>query len=909
MRLSLEMKLMIAKSGNYNRWLPLWVHATDTAEVIQELIHLRYSALSELCGMSFDTFKRTAVLLAYLHDIGKITPLFQSQILKALPARRSLFEHYGIYNIPENFKDKDKSHHTKCGEAILLKMGFPKGFSSVVGAHHGMPAENLRNHCQKYPGHFYGKPKEYELWERLYREWADFSLEQAGFCDVSEVPAFGRKAGILLSALLIMADWLASNQMNFQLLDEDMLLSENEYPKDRCYHALQKVRLPESCEFYQERIGDEDFKKRFGFHMNGIQNDVISAIESCTAPGLLILEAPMGIGKTEAALAAAEILSAKCGKTGLYFGLPTQATANGIFERVVTWAGMQSYNSVHSINLVHGSAEFQPVFAELKNESMLQTDMDGESGLEVNSFFSGGKTSLLTDFAVATVDRLLMSVLKRKHVMLLHLGLSQKVVIVDEVHSYDAYMDQYLDRALAWLHEYHVPVILLSATLPSDRREELVRAYFNDKNKMLKFPEAEYPRLTYTDGEEVFTKSLPKDSGGKRVHIIRGNDEMAARKIADAVHLGASVGIICNTVIRAQYFAGLARNIDGARVILYHAQYIIPDRMEWEERLKKAIGKDSTAIQRKGIVVVGTQVLEQSLDIDFDILITELCPMDLLLQRMGRLWRHTSRERPFGCNKAECMVLGTEELADSSKRIYTEWLLLQTRKLLPSHVTIPGDIDPLVCETYREAGADGKEGCRAAESDCRKECQTAGFDGKEEQMAWKQYQELLRDKKQRAEGFLMALPKEGGQGDNLHRWISNAAGDNENSALATVRDGVYSIETLVLVQYKDGTLGMLPWQADGRRFFPDICPAEDDCQKIAQQKLRLPARFCHDIGRTVGELEKMDCSLTGFQKSRWLKGQLVLLLNEELSAELCGIKVEYSQENGLIYEKENKCEG
>ena len=121
---------MIAKSGNYNRWLPLWVHATDTAEVIQELIHLRYSALSELCGMSFDTFKRTAVLLAYLHDIGKITPLFQSQILKALPTRRSLFENYGIYNIPENFKDKDKSHHTKCGEAILLELGFPKGFSS-----------------------------------------------------------------------------------------------------------------------------------------------------------------------------------------------------------------------------------------------------------------------------------------------------------------------------------------------------------------------------------------------------------------------------------------------------------------------------------------------------------------------------------------------------------------------------------------------------------------------------------------------------------------------------------------------------------------------------------------------------------------------------------------------------------
>ncbi|MCI8566354.1 MAG: CRISPR-associated helicase Cas3' [Lachnospiraceae bacterium] len=882
MKLSREMKLIIAKSGSENRWLPLWLHAEDTAKVMSELIHLRYSSLPEVCGMSFGDFKRTAILLAYLHDIGKITPLFQSKILKALPARRSVFEHYGIHNILENFIDKEKSHHTKCGEAILLGLGFPKGFSSIIGAHHGMPAEGLLHHIENYSAHFFGMPADRRLWNGLYEEWTAFSLEQAGFGDCSEIPALSKRSEVLMSALLIMSDWLASNQENFELLDEDVILSEDEYPQNRCRNAFERLKLPESWESSEERIFDKGFKERFGFFMNAIQKEVIHTVENCREPGLFILEAPMGLGKTEAALAAAEILAAKCGKTGLFFGLPTQATANGIFERVVRWARFQSDEVVHGINLAHGNAEFQPVFAKLKNDCLPQTDFDGESRLVVNSLFSGSKMSLLTDFVVATVDRLLMSALKKKHVMLLHLGLSQKVVIIDECHAYDAYMNQYLDTALAWLHEYRVPVILLSATLPFSRRKELAEAYINNRKQVFELPETAYPRLTYTDGNGVFTKALPEQSTGRGIHITRGDEDMAVEKIICAVRLGACVGVICNTVVRAQSFAGRIRDVDGAEVILYHAQYIIPDRMEHEEALKKRIGKKSTAEIRKGVVVVGTQVLEQSLDIDFDLLITDLCPMDLLLQRIGRLWRHPRADRPRGCESAECFVLGTEELDRSSEQIYTRWLLLRTRKLLPCHIAIPGDIDPLVYETYQDAEPEGED----------------------EKAAWTEYRMLIQDKRQRAKGFLMAKPKESKWGSDLHGWLQNSAGDHEGSALATVRDGTFSIEVLVLVQYADGTLGMLPWQANGMRYWPAICPSDDECRQIAQQKLRLPERFCYDINRTLNELEEMDRYLTGFQKSRWLKGQLVLLLNESLSAQLCGVMVTYSQDSGLTYTKE-----
>lgn len=150
----------------------------------------------------------------------------------------------------------------------------------------------------------------------------------------------------------------------------------------------------------------------------------------------------------------------------------------------------------------------------------------------------------------------------------------------------------------------------------------------------------------------------------------------------------------------------------------------------------------------------------------------------------------------------------------------------------------------------------------------------------------------------------MALPKEGRRGSDLHRWLSNTAGDSENSALATVRDGTFSIEVLVLVKYADGMLGLLPWQTEGRKYRSDICPPDEECRRIAEQKLRLPARFSYDIDRTINELEEMDRHLTGFQKSRWLKGQLVLLLNEDFSTKLCGVSVVYSKDDGLTYRKE-----
>lgn len=883
-----SLQVILAKSGNNEcDYLPLWVHATDVAMVMEDFLNERFK-LSEICGIDDELLIKLGKLLGYLHDIGKITPLFQAKILDSIPEYRSILEGRGLeVSESSQYLNKEKSHHSICGESILLSLGFPTELSSIVGIHHGSyrSEERPKKHINAYPETYFSKKRDKDLWGKLYKDWADYSLEKSGFSCIAEIPRLNKKTMVLLSGLLIMCDWIASDQIKFPLFDENYHFFEGNYPPRRCEDALDKLALPEGWMPEYLNFTDSDFDDLFGFSMNSVQRAIINAAASADAPGVYILEAPMGVGKTEAALAVAEILANKCGKTGLFFGLPTQATANGIFERVVNWAEAQSNDFFRSINLAHGKAEFQPKFAEMSGSiPCVDSHEDDDGRLIVHSFFCGNKPSLLADFVVGTVDRLLIAVLKKKHAMLLHLGLSQKVVIIDECHAYDAYMNKYLDRALTWLHEYNVPVILLSATLPPDRRLALVNAYLHGKDEKSELKESdlpitEYPRLTYANGEQVNAISIPIETTRKEVKIVRANDECVIEEICHAVENGACVGVICNTVLRAQNFASAARAIDGANVILYHAQFTILDRIKREETLKKAVGKQSTTAERAGTIIIGTQVLEQSLDIDFDIMITDLCPMDLLLQRIGRLHRHP-RNRPNGYETVKCIVLGTEELADASKNIYTEWLLLQTLKNLPDVIALPDDIDRLVCETYKSDDPSA-----------------------DEVKAFEEYRFMLAEKQQKANGFLMSVPRDSKYGNNLHNWLSGSISDSDTKAQAAVRDGISSIEVILMVRCRDGHLKCL---YDDEQYSPYECPSDEKCRYIAQQKLRLPSRFCreYNIDKTIAELEKACLHLSGFQHSHWLKGELFLLLDESLTAHLGGCIITYSEENGLEYEKE-----
>lgn len=874
----------IAKSGSTSsEWLPLWMHHEDTGGIMQYLLDEFISeSFCVSCGISSSELRKISLFAAYVHDIGKATIGFQYKISLKVTERIEALEHFGVF-IPDimDMNEIRKTPHCLAGEEILSYSGCNDSIAAIIGSHHGTPYDtgklfdqNLNKNNKDIEGYenYFGTASNRELFEKSWKKIIDKALKKSGMDLLSDLPVISSNAQMLISGLLIAADWIASNTEYFPLINIDNTGSEGMYP-DRIEKAWSEIEFPNIWQPTNEQYYETLFKNTFGFESRKMQRNILDIVGKSENPGLFILEAPMGEGKTEAALASAEILAAKLHKKGVFFGLPTQATANGIFPRIQQWAGKQSDEDYHSIQLKHGSSALNETFQKIQR-GIPGDEEESESGLIVHSWFCDSKRSCLADFVVATVDQMLMSALKRRHVMLLHLGLSEKVVVIDEVHAYDAYMNQYLEMALRWLGAYHTPVILLSATLPAQRRMSLIRAYLQIKKSDSSFEEnISYPLLTWTDCDEIKQEALESDRKSKSVLIKLCHNDDIAEIAKKAVQSGGCVGIIMNTVSRAQKMYDELHCITDD-IILYHAQYIMPDRLKKEDELLKRIGKSSTYSERNGLIVIGTQVLEQSLDIDFDLLITDICPIDLLLQRIGRLHRHTRSERPEAFRAPVCCVVADEyenESITGSKRIYGEWLLKETFRILPEKIILPDDISPLVQKVY------------SAHDDSR------------------EYNDFISDqdiKKSKAEAFRLKSPK----CRDIHNMFERCVNDRNNDAEASVRDGLSSIEALVMKKKTDGSV-----------YFIDDTPlayelTEDECIKIASQILKLPSAFCQkwNADKTIRELEeKCKPYIVRWQTSYLLNGKLVLFLDENAEAELGGYRLKYSFEYGLKYAKES----
>lgn len=747
--ISVELKSVAAKSDREHGtdWLPFWMHSLDTAGIIQHLVqewlpeHV-CAYLQDACGGE----KRTYAILTFCalaHDIGKITYCFQSNIAQSIVD--APFRTY----VQLGKALKGSTPHTLAGEMILLKYGCRCGIASIAGAHHGKPTCTIDNMDFCSHGEDLLGSKKYEpFFEELWQEWIDFALAEAGLSSMQEIPEISIPVQVLICALLIMADWIASNTHYFPLIPLDTNGSMDDYPA-RVTYAWEKLQLPSPWETSAKfGLDAQGFAERFHFSPNQTQTEILDIVNDLDAPGILILEAPMGLGKTEAALAMAEVLAAKTHAGGVYFGMPTQATSNGIFPRLEAWASSLAADegTLHAIRLAHGAAALNEEYRELlEGYSTLAEDTDaGGKNLFVHDWFSGRKLALLAEFVIGTIDQMLMAALKQKHVMLRHIGLAGKVVVIDECHAYDAYMSQYLDRVLQWLGTYKVPVVILSATLTTTRRTKLIDAYLGGKAAEGKWQRSlSYPALTYTDGSTVKQNQLSFAGENKNVSICKITEDRIENIVSDVMSAGGCVGVIVNTVKKAQELASTLRErFSDCRVLTLHAQYIMTDRAKREKEILKAVGKHSSEADRQKLIVVGTQVLEQSLDLDFDCMITELCPMDLLLQRMGRLHRH-DRPRPTGFANPgfanpRCYVVDEED--EGSVAVYGKWLLKRTHKLLPDTVKIPQYIPHLVEQAYRDADEDELENENLKD-------------------AWDEYQFKIGKKESGAGSYLLSKPK------------------------------------------------------------------------------------------------------------------------------------------------------
>ena len=877
-------------------WLPLWMHLRDTAEIMELLVRRWLpESVKKATGLDEEQLILLARFLGDTHDVGKGILTFQERILKLLPEAKQRMER--LTSLDCNESEGKHTPHARASEAVLIELKCSYGIASIAGAHHGKPQEEevVDEQFSKWSRNYYLEEDE-TFWRGCWDELFAWILEDCELSSPEELPELDVPTEILLTGLLTMADWIASNTRYFPLIPVEELGREDWYP-ERAIRAWKELDLPEPWDAQPLVTDPEQFRERFGFEPNAVQEAVIKVANEMDSPGILILEAPMGEGKTEAALAAAEILASRFTEGGIFFGLPTQATANGIFQRLLPWAENQPDEMRKAIRLAHGMAELNETYLRLQKETVsVEDDCENEEEQEenrvmVHRWFCGNKQALLATFVVGTIDQLLMAGLKQKHVMLRHLGLAGKVVIIDECHAYDAYMNRYLDRVLEWLGCYQVPVILLSATLPAHRRAELVDAYCGKKS-----PDAPwktscgYPLLTWTDGGEVKQQVIPKTKPSRTVKTIFMTEDSLPDLLRKKLCEGGCAGIVVNTVKKAQKIAEqLRKALPEMEVVLFHAQFLMPDRAKREEELMKRVGKDSTPAERDKLIVVGTQVLEQSLDLDWDFLVTELCPMDLLLQRIGRLHRHSWRKRPKPLEQACCAVLdtGTDEFDEGSKAIYGEWLLWRTRKLLPKEICLPDDISPLVQDVY------GWE-------------QTDKLTGDAEIMKIKTAYEAEQEKKAgKPEAYMIRRPEN--NENALDNWMCDENASTDDAARAAVRDGDMSIDVLLMVQKTDGTIHFLPWQENGREVDANSPPLQEDALRIARQKLRLPGILSKEWNQksVIDELEAENKQLLPmWQLSPLLRGELVLLLDENQTAHLAGWELSYDRENGLSYRKE-----
>ncbi len=527
----------------------------------------------------------------------------------------------------------------------------------------------------------------------------------------------------MLAGLISVVDWIGSNQEFFPCAakrGESYSLCAEEYwekAKKQAKEALETLGWLPSVTYAQEVAFKDVFHE---FVPNALQHTVIKLISKRDSPYCIIIEAPMGHGKTEAALFAADLALCRGFARGMYVAMPTQATGNAMFKRVLDdYLKHRGHQGKLNLQLIHGDALLAQI-AEVKEGEIPKftpNDIGEEEGdVEAQAWFTAKKRPLLAPFGVGTIDQSLLSVLQTKHWFVRLFGLSGKVIIFDEVHAYDAYMSTIIERLLHWLAELDCTVILLSATLPEAKRKSLAKAYSGREDVEYK----PYPRITLahprhypveqTDEKTVCAEVPINDT--RQVNLLFGKTDLESLKgtLAERLEYGGCAAVICNTVSRSiEVYKHLRDNLQNTECSLFHARTLQMWRREREEEVLLKFGKRSPKDRPQRAVLVATQVIEQSLDLDFDFMVSEIAPVDLLLQRSGRLHRH-NRQRPLKLEKPQFLVLCDAEKAGpppesfgtSIEFVYDRYILLRTWLTLRERdkIEVPTEIEAFVEAVY-----------------------------------------------------------------------------------------------------------------------------------------------------------------------------------------------------------------
>lgn len=972
MALSIQAKSLWGKTNQTDctQWLPLYVHLVDSLNMAAKLWDqwvpqgTRDMFARNMHG-DVTLARKVCLLLAGLHDIGKATPVFQSKPVNHTLNQSMAWmpESHGL-PMPAGLADHGKPTHTVAGQAImethLKKLGWAKGirqsYASIIGAHHGTPptAEAVREARSAYPQRMGWSPELEPQWRAAQNELIAMIVKLSGLSDddlaVLSATMLEPQSESLLCGIVIMADWMASNSepdmfplvpVNGALAPADpygiQTVSALSSRADRAWRNL-GFPSPWAAEQPETSKTSDDlenwFSQRFQLPAHAtirpVQKEAVRLAMTTPHPGLMLIEAPMGEGKTEAALAAAELLAGRSHRGGVCLALPTMATTDAMYHRVQQWLDRLPGEG-KTVWLAHGKAmlnrEFRKLMALSRKMSPMGQDEPGSPDAPVVSdWMAGRKRGVLSNFLICTIDQVLMGALEMKHVSLRQLGLSNKVVIIDECHAYDTYMQQYLERVLEWLAGCGTPVILLSATLPERLRGDLVNAYIRGKGgSPLQIPESDaYPRITCTSGTTVHTTNVAPSSRriSVRCGLMSDDDSALCGLLDDKLSDGGCAGIICDTVGRAQHAAQILSERYGDHVVkLIHSRFIGRDRMDREKRLRTMLGPAATrenGIRPEKLIVVGTQVLEQSLDIDFDLLVTDAAPADLIMQRIGRLHRHDRATRPNGVSEPSCLIRGIEwkdgapVINRSILSVYHEGasileMLAAMSLVQPQAETtldLPSDIAGTVHTAYSPRQV--------------KELLPGEWESQYATQTTRRTDKASKQRLRARTHLMKSLAEMIQDDDTLTGWFEHAPLDDKTDAKGqmSVRDTPDTVD--VIIAESDGeSLRLLPWVGEPKYGIPngaqipvDEAPDTRMALLLNQCALRLPVSLSdpHEgIDPLIKELESRCAHLVdSWQENTLLQGQLVLALRadqSEFRTKLQGFALSYDKERGLICAK------
>ncbi|QNT79325.1 CRISPR-associated helicase Cas3' [Entomobacter blattae] len=703
---------------------PLMAHVLDVAAVAVLLAEEK-SSLLEPSQLGF---------LVALHDIGKLSPHFQAKVPECWPGT-ILGPLSPSQDIPGAVMAGGRVMITSCrhdevSKAILNSLchgptlaGFfvenaqgkswkitekQKVLSGIAG-HHGKPVsddkviveKNILAHAEIF----------------ISQLWAVFQPSPLPLPLKKEF----RQMQWQLAAITVLADWIGSRQEWFSYVTPQDVITPKTYYQN---HALPQARIA----IQKAGLAPCDIAPFHGVkglfshisHLSPVQK-VLETVELPKSPTLIIVEDMTGSGKTEAALTATHRLMAMGRGEGVFVALPTMATANAMYDRLAgAYRRLFSSSAQPSIALAHGRAKLDDRFIaaiepEKRDNLPVYDEGDEDSvgtaeALCAEWLGSENRRALLAQVGVGTIDQALLAVLPVRFATIRQGGLARKILIVDECHAFDPYMGEEMAALLHFHAAMGGSAILLSATLTQKTRQDLVKAFCRglglDGGGVVS--SHAYPLVTIASSSGIEEVPCTPRAGLSRTIAVQRMDspESAEEKLGTLAKTGAAIGWIRNTV---DDVISTARrfNEQGVKVLVFHARFAMKDRLAIERTILAHFGKESTGEERAG-VLIASQVIEQSLDLDFDVLCTDLAPMDLIIQRAGRLRRHDRRNRPI--DREELFVVSPPPVADPDKNwvrkvlpgtaaVYADTAMLwRTARALFHHhrLTVPEDIRELI---------------------------------------------------------------------------------------------------------------------------------------------------------------------------------------------------------------------